>query len=154
MGTSTIRLRSIKSSLPSLYPLRHSRDKIFQALYRFSVLQATESWAGPGNEASYVQYNCSLAWPDPTLPDLAMRVSSHSSEIDLTKTKNCQAGLPLSESDFLGGVRERCLAWLSPATSLPNVLLVCHKNHTSWTSDNHFEWGSNEIRIYMYSIYT
>ena len=26
----TIRLRSIKSSLPSLYPLCHSRDKIFQ----------------------------------------------------------------------------------------------------------------------------
>jgi len=51
VGTSTIRLRSIKSSLPSLYPLRHSRDKIFQALYCFFVLQATESWAGPGNEA-------------------------------------------------------------------------------------------------------
>ena len=52
MGTSTIHLRSIKSSLPSLYPLRHSRDKIFQALYRFSVLQAAKSWAGPGNEAT------------------------------------------------------------------------------------------------------
>ena len=53
LGTSTICLRSIKSSLPSLYPLRHLRGKIFQALYRFSVLQATESWAGPGNEASF-----------------------------------------------------------------------------------------------------
>ena len=52
MGTSTIHLRSIKSSLPSLYPLRHSRDKIYQALYRFSILQVTKSWAGPGNEAS------------------------------------------------------------------------------------------------------
>ena len=32
MGTSTIRLCSIKSSLPSLYPLRHSHeDKSFQA---------------------------------------------------------------------------------------------------------------------------
>ena len=50
MGTMTIRLRSIKFSLPSLYPLCHSRDKIFQALYRFSVL---ESWAGPGNEATF-----------------------------------------------------------------------------------------------------
>ena len=48
-------LRSIKSSLPSLYPLRHSRDKIYQALYHFSILQATESWVGPGNEASVVQ---------------------------------------------------------------------------------------------------
>ena len=55
MGTSTILLRSIKSSLPSLYPLHHSRDKISQALYRFSVLQVTESWAGPGNEASLSQ---------------------------------------------------------------------------------------------------
>ena len=51
MGTSTIRLRSIKSSLPFSLPLRHSRDKLFQALSRFSVLEATESWAGPGNEA-------------------------------------------------------------------------------------------------------
>ena len=31
-----------------------TRDKIFQALYSFSVLQATESWAGPGNETSYL----------------------------------------------------------------------------------------------------
>ena len=52
---SMIRLRSIKSSLPSLYSVRHSRDKIFQALYRFSVLQATESWAGSGNEASSIE---------------------------------------------------------------------------------------------------
>ena len=49
MGTSTIRLRSIKSSLP--FSLRHSHDKLFQALSRFSVLEATESWAGLGNEA-------------------------------------------------------------------------------------------------------
>ena len=54
MGTSTIRLRSIKSSLPFSLPLRHSRDKLFQALSRFSVLEATESWAGPGNEATRV----------------------------------------------------------------------------------------------------
>ena len=52
VGTSTIRLRSIKSSLPFSLPLRHSRDKLFQALSRFSVLKATESWAGPGNEAN------------------------------------------------------------------------------------------------------
>ena len=51
VGTSTTRLRSIKSSLPFSLPLRHSRDKLFQALSRFSVLEATESWAGPGNEA-------------------------------------------------------------------------------------------------------
>ena len=54
MGTSTIRLRSIKFSLPFSLPLCHSRDKLFQALSRLSVLQATESWAGPGNEASHV----------------------------------------------------------------------------------------------------
>ena len=54
MGTSGIHLRSItcKSSLPSLYPLHHSHDKSFQALYCFSVLQVTESWAGLGNEAN------------------------------------------------------------------------------------------------------
>ena len=51
MGTSTTRLRSIKSSIYCLHPLRHSCDKLFQALYCFSVLQATESWAGSGNEA-------------------------------------------------------------------------------------------------------
>ena len=50
--TSMIHLWSIKSSLSSLYPLCHSRDKLFQALYRFSVLQVTESWMGPGNEAN------------------------------------------------------------------------------------------------------
>ena len=27
-------------------------DELFQALSRFSVLEATESWAGPGNEAT------------------------------------------------------------------------------------------------------
>ena len=51
MGTSTIHPCSIKSSLPSLYPLRHSHDKLSQALYHFSVLQVTESWAGPVNES-------------------------------------------------------------------------------------------------------
>ena len=53
MGTSAIHLCSIKSSLPSLYPLRHSRDQSFQALYCFFVLQVTESWAEPGNEANF-----------------------------------------------------------------------------------------------------
>ena len=40
VGTLTIHLRSIKSSLPSLH---HSHDKLSQVLYRFTVLQATES---------------------------------------------------------------------------------------------------------------
>ena len=48
----TICLHSIKSSLPSLYPLRHLRNKLFQTLSRSSILQATESLAGPGSEAS------------------------------------------------------------------------------------------------------
>ena len=65
MGTSTIRLLSIKSSLPSLYPLRHSRDKIFQVLYCFSVLQATKSWVGPGNEATFL---ANFALSDSTAP--------------------------------------------------------------------------------------
>ena len=67
MGTSMIRLRS---SLPSLYRLCHSCDELSQALYRFSVLQAMESWAGHGNGAKwgckvrkyqvYVQQSCGI----------------------------------------------------------------------------------------------
>ena len=52
VGASTICLHSIKSSLPFSPPLRHSHDKSSQALSRFSVLQAMESWTGPGNKAS------------------------------------------------------------------------------------------------------
>ena len=54
VSTTTIRIRlcSIKSSLPSLYPLHHSRDKLIQALSRFPVLHVTKSWARPGNEAT------------------------------------------------------------------------------------------------------
>ena len=51
VGTSTIRLHSIKSSLPFSLPLHHSHDRLSQALSRFSVLEAMESWAGPGNKA-------------------------------------------------------------------------------------------------------
>ena len=48
VGTSTIRLRSIKSSLPFSLPyITHVIN------YRFSILQVVESWAGPGNEATY-----------------------------------------------------------------------------------------------------
>ena len=47
------RPRSIKPFLPQHFlSWHHSRDKIFQSLSRYSVLQATESWAGPGNEAT------------------------------------------------------------------------------------------------------
>ena len=46
--------RSIKFSLPFSLPWRHARDKLSQALSRFSVLLATKSWAGPGNEARSV----------------------------------------------------------------------------------------------------
>ena len=40
-------------NLPSRYPIRHSYDKIFQALYHFSVLQGVETCVGPGNEAPF-----------------------------------------------------------------------------------------------------
>ncbi len=44
---------SDRSSLSTFcLPLRHSHDKLFQSLSRSSVLQGTESWVGPGNEAS------------------------------------------------------------------------------------------------------
>ena len=36
---------SIKVFLPSFYPWRHSREKMYQALSHFTVLQATGSWA-------------------------------------------------------------------------------------------------------------
>ena len=42
--TMVICLRSVKSSLPSLYPQHHWCDKLLQALSHFYVLQATESW--------------------------------------------------------------------------------------------------------------
>ena len=35
---------------PCLHPLGYSRDKLFQALSHFFILEVTESWAGPGNE--------------------------------------------------------------------------------------------------------
>ena len=54
VGTLTICLRLIKSSLPSLYPLSHSCKWIIPAaIYHFSILQVMESWVGPGNEAMY-----------------------------------------------------------------------------------------------------
>ena len=46
------RPRSIKPFLPPFLSWRQSREKRYQALSRLSVLQATESWAGPGNEAT------------------------------------------------------------------------------------------------------
>ena len=52
MGTSTIRLRSIKSSLPSLYPLCHSRDKIYQALY---FCTASDGKLGGAWERGYME---------------------------------------------------------------------------------------------------
>ena len=45
----TICLHSTKSSLPSLYPLHHPCDELFQAL---SALQSNQIWEGPGNDAS------------------------------------------------------------------------------------------------------
>ena len=42
VGTLTIQLRSIKSFLPSLHALHHSRDKLFQALSRCSILHVRE----------------------------------------------------------------------------------------------------------------
>ena len=77
VGTSMILLRSIKSSLPSFYPLRRSHDKIFQALYHFSVLQATKSWAGPGNEANQkVDGRCKVSLvPRPFIGETAWQLT-------------------------------------------------------------------------------
>ena len=57
VGASMIRLHSIKSSLPSLYPLYNSCDKLVQTLSHFSVLPGTESRVGSGNEASTIVAN-------------------------------------------------------------------------------------------------
>ena len=42
---SRARPRSIEVFQPAFYPSRHSREKMYQALARFTVLQATGSWA-------------------------------------------------------------------------------------------------------------
>ena len=39
-------LCSIKAFLPPFYPWRHSHEEMYQALSRFTILQATGSWAG------------------------------------------------------------------------------------------------------------
>ena len=51
--------RTIKPFLPSFLSWHHSREKRYQALSSFSVLMATESWAGPGNEAS-ITWHCEV----------------------------------------------------------------------------------------------
>ena len=43
--------------LPAFYPWHHSREKMYQALSRFSALQVTESWEGPGNKASSIHHS-------------------------------------------------------------------------------------------------
>ena len=48
VGTSTIRLRSIKSSLPFSLPLRHSRDKLYQALPAFLYCKRWKAGQGLG----------------------------------------------------------------------------------------------------------
>ena len=48
------------SPLPFSLPLRHSCDKLFQALSCFSVLKVTESWVGLGNEASVTIHHMKL----------------------------------------------------------------------------------------------
>ena len=53
VGTPTIRLRSIKSSLPFSLPLHHSCDKLSQALSRFSVLHASDGKLGGAWERGY-----------------------------------------------------------------------------------------------------
>ena len=53
---------TIKPFLPSFLSRRHSREKRYQALSRFTVLIVTESWAGPGNEAMIVMWAWASCW--------------------------------------------------------------------------------------------
>ena len=50
----------IKSFLSSFLSWRHSYEKRYQALSRFSVLKVTESWVGPGNEANSTSHSLYL----------------------------------------------------------------------------------------------
>ena len=52
VGPRLVHPRTIKPFLPSFLSWWHSREKRYQALSRFSILQATESWVGPRNEAT------------------------------------------------------------------------------------------------------
>ena len=54
-----VRPRTIKPFLPFFLSWRHSLEKRYQALSRFTVLQVMESWARPGNEANVLPY-CTL----------------------------------------------------------------------------------------------
>ena len=89
MGTSTIHLCSIKSCLPFSLLLRHSRDKLSQALSCFSILQATESWAGPGNEAR-IKVLCWIMLSD-TLPSWKAELSLISRIHPLNQSEREQA---------------------------------------------------------------
>ena len=51
-----VRPRTIKPFLPSFLSWRHSREKRYQALSRFTVLKVMVSWAGPGNKAMWGSY--------------------------------------------------------------------------------------------------
>ena len=74
---------TIKPFLPPFLSWRHSCEKRYQALSRFSILQATESWAGPWNEATSKDFLLALgksllillkwAWASPTLMGLHLK---------------------------------------------------------------------------------
>ena len=68
------RPHTIKYFLPYFLSWRHSCEKRYKALSHFSALKATESWAGPGNEArihkylaheKYVYILCIVQWWGP-----------------------------------------------------------------------------------------
>ena len=59
-----------KPFLPSFLSRSHSREKRYQALSRFTVLIAMESWAGPGNEASVKECKCMTIQHQPSFINL------------------------------------------------------------------------------------
>ena len=63
--TSTICLRSIKSSLPPTYPLRHSCDKLFQALY-CSAIKLWKAGRGLGTRLGRLTVFRLVSYPDPS----------------------------------------------------------------------------------------
>ena len=76
---------------PSLIPRLHPAFRHLQYGTRFSVLQATESWAGPGNEATTILYMIMYCTGSPEAP-VAYPTATHYMPI----SSDCQFSLSSS----------------------------------------------------------
>ena len=95
------RLRSIKAFLPSFYLWHHSRKEMYQALSRFTVLQATGSWAGAwerGYRSCRSKQSCDTCEPKQECScditpssqlDKQQECSGYGSRYDITSSLHC-----------------------------------------------------------------